>query len=121
MTKSISGRLPVRGVLAHLRCAAVLAALFASSVHAAVLTLSPQTQDVEQGNVAAVNVLVTGLSSQRIGAYDFWVNFNEDVLDLLSVDPGPSLGQPFDSLLLTTVDAGRIDVAEVSLLADLSG
>ncbi len=101
---------------------AVLGATLGSgAATAAVLTLQPQHQTVDRGDVAAVDVVVTGLTDQRVAAYDFWVHFDPAILQLLSADVGPSLGGPFDSLSWTELEDGQVNIAELSLLADLSG
>ena len=121
MTMPMVGGLAGRRFFGVLRRAVALVVLSAAGLaQAALLSLSPQAQTVEQGSVAAVDVWVTGLSGQSIGAYDFWLNFDDQVLGLLSVDAGPSLGHPTDSLLATLEEPGRVNVAELSLLADLS-
>ncbi len=103
--------------------AATVAAVcgWGTAAQAAVLTLVPQHQTVDQGDIAAVDVVVTGLLDQRVAAYDFWLHFDPLIVQLLSVDAGPALGGPFDSFSFADPVAGAVNVGELSFLRDLSG
>lgn len=92
------------------------------AVDAAGISMSPSRQRVDLGEIASVDVSATGLSQQRVGAFDFWVIFDSGILQLLGVDFGPSLGNPFDDFVnISSPVNGRTNVAELSLLSDLSG
>jgi len=85
------------------------------------LEFAPSAQTVNLGEQATVDINVTGLTGEFIGAYDFDVNWDSSLLSLASVDFGTSLGGPLDSFQDSLGFIGAVNVAELSLLFDLSG
>jgi hypothetical protein len=92
------------------------------------LEFVPSAQTVNLGDQTTVDINVTGLSGEFVGAFDFDVNWDSSLLSLASVDFGTSLGGPVDSAQSNPLTdssnptfglAGTANVAEVSF-ADLS-
>lgn len=71
------------------------------------------------GAAPAVTITVSGieaLAEPSLGAYDLDLFFDDSVLAFSSVEFGPFLGGPDDSLQTSGVSGGVVDFAEVSLL-----
>jgi hypothetical protein len=85
------------------------------------LEFLPTTQSVMFGNQVTVDVNVSNPNGTLVGAYDFFVNYNPDVLTLNDVVFGSALGGPPDSIQDDIESpAGQINVSELSLLTDLT-
>lgn len=85
------------------------------------LEFVPTSQSVVIGNQVAVDVIVSNPDGTLVGAYNFFVNYEPDVLTLNDVAFGVALGGPSNSLQDDTESpAGSVNVSELSLLADLS-
>ncbi|MCG8552006.1 MAG: cohesin domain-containing protein [Desulfobacterales bacterium] len=94
----------------------------ASSVQAVTsLSFLPQASSVASGDTMAVDIIISGLESQDLSAYDFNVSFDNTILAFQEYSLGSGLGAPGDSLDLSLGDLGlSTNLAEVSLLWDFS-
>lgn len=100
-----------------------LAHLLFESTPAEAISLEflPTTQSVVLGNQVTVDVNVSNPNGTLVGAYDFFVNYDPDVLTLNDVVFGSALGGPLDSIQDDIESpAGQINVSELSLLTDLT-
>jgi len=100
----------------------LLALVLGSGTAAAVmLDFSPSVQSVELGQQAMVDVYVRDLSGNRIGAFDFNVEYDPSVLSLGAVDFAAGLGGSSGSFQSTTTpSSGQVNVAEFSYVFDLT-
>lgn len=86
------------------------------------LNFLPVNQTIDFGEQASVDVVVADPGGNLIGAFDFFVNYDPAVISLSGLTFGTALGGPADSLQDVVEDStGQVNVAELSLLADLSG
>ena len=107
--------------------AGFLAGLFAlfglavvSPAHAISLFFSPLAQTVPLGQQAVVAVGISGTSAgsaPSIGGYDLDVAFDSGILAVAKVSFATSLGQPLSITGSDASVAGRVNLAEVSLLS----
>jgi hypothetical protein len=90
------------------------------SVAAISLEFVPVSQSVGLGSQATVDVIVADPGGALVGAYDFLVNYEPDVLTLNSVVFGAALGGgPPDSFQdLLESPAGEVNLSELSLLGN---
>lgn len=93
-----------------------------SSVQAATsLSFLPQTSSIVSGDTIAVDIIISGLESQDLSAYDFDISFDNTILDFQAYSLGSGLGAPDGSLDWSLGDLGlSINLAEVSYLGDFS-
>ena len=85
------------------------------------LEFVPTSQSIVIGDQVTVDVIASNPDGTLVGAYDFFVNYGPDVLTLNNVAFGSALGGPLDSLQDGTESpVGKINVSELSLLADLT-
>ena len=86
------------------------------------LNFLPASQTINLGEQATVDVVVAAPSGNLIGAYDFFVNYDPAVISFSGLTFGTGLGGPADSLQDVLEDpTGSVNVAELSLVSDLSG
>lgn len=101
--------------------AGLLLALTAWATQAApVIEFAPRNQTVLLGDEATVDIVVSDTGGLLIGVHDFFVNFNTSILSLADVVLGTALGGPGDVLEDVVPGPGRVNVAVVSLLTDLT-
>jgi hypothetical protein len=79
-----------------------------------IVEFRPGTQAVTVGNTVAVDVYVTGLQGQLVGAYDLSVGWDAGLLAFSSVIFDFYLDSPL-SIQNSTAGAGEVNVSEVSL------
>ncbi len=90
--------------------------------NAVLISIEPVSQEVTVGSPVAVDVRVSGLgdgTAPSVGAFDFTLTYDSDILCLISVVFGPFLGDPALFQAITTVDdtgPGSIRLVELSLL-----
>ena len=94
-------------------------------VRAAALVITPSEQTVGLESPATVDIVVADPNGTIIGAFDFFVTFDPDILEFDSVTFGTSLGGPGNSLsgfIEPSADDGllKLNVAELSFVNDLS-
>ena len=92
----------------------------APPAHALSLFFSPLAQTVLLGQQAVVSVGIAGTaagSPPSIGGYDFDVVFDGVILAVAEVSFGTNLGQPLSITASDASVAGRVNLAEVSLLS----
>lgn len=99
-----------------------LASLPASS--ALILDFNPSSPfTVNSGDTLSVDVVVSGLGTEIVAAYDLDVGFDSTTLQADSIDFGPWLGDAFFFEVLEDFSldniAGLADFAALSLLSDL--
>ena len=109
----------------------LLAAGRVDAVSIVSLEFAPAAQTVNLGAQATVDINVTDLSGELIGAFDFDVLWDSSLLSLASADFGPSLGGgPFDSFQSDPLSdpgnptfgvPGVANMSELSLLFDFTG
>lgn len=86
------------------------------------LDFLPVAETINLGGQATVDVVVADPTGNLIGAYDFFVNYDPTVISFSGLTFGTGLGGPTDSLQDVIEDpTGRVNVAELSLLFDLTG
>ena len=104
--------------------AALLVLSFGSTPVAAItLDFVPSDQIVNLGNQATVDVFVSEPAGTLVGAFDFFVNYDPDILtfDIGNLTFGSSLGGPSTSFQSVSESvAGNINVAELSFVSDLT-
>ena len=87
------------------------------------LNFVPSDQTVNLGNQATVDVFVSEPAGTLVGAFDFFVNYDPDILsfDIGNLTFGSSLGGPSTSFQSVSESlAGNINVAELSFVSDLT-
>ena len=84
------------------------------------IEFAPRNQTVLLGDEATVDIVVSDTGGLLIGLHDFFVNFNTSILSLADVALGTALGGPGDVLEDVVPGPGRVNVAVVSLLTDLT-
>lgn len=93
-----------------------LAALSSAPALAApILTFAPSSQTVDLGDIATVDVMVTNLTGEFVGTYDFNVNWDASLLSLQSLTFGDALDGPLDSIAGFLGGSGSVNAFEVSL------
>jgi hypothetical protein len=98
--------------------------LFSGQAGAVMLTLDPVDQEINTGDMATVNLNISGLgnfSSPSLGAFFTEITFNNSILSLDSVSYGSFLGDPNDPVetdILTTTGPGLVSLDEFSFLFD---
>lgn len=94
---------------------------WAPASQAAVVNLSPASATLVSGDSIAVEIVISGLGTgQALGGFDLDLVYDPTVLVASSVSFGGALGVEGLELFSTSVlSAGRIDLAAVSLLAEL--
>jgi hypothetical protein len=93
-------------------------ALAAPPAGAISIALLPATVDATVGDAFDLEVVVSGVGTSSLGAYDLDVTFDDSLLSFSSLDFGALLGGPVDSIQVpATLGAGVIDFAEISLLS----
>jgi len=80
-----------------------------------ILTFAPLNQTVNLGDTASVDVMVTGLTGEFVGSYDFNVSWDAALLSLDSLSFGDALDGPLDSLSGFVNGTGSVNAFEVSL------
>ena len=115
--------LPVGGATSALRkviSVSLLAGIFLCGTVSAwglSLEFAPASQTVTVGQLAKVDVMLTGLSGTTIGAYDVTVTFDPSIFSLTSLLIGSGLGNSTgDSIVSGILNLGAIEVLETSLL-----
>ena len=100
---------------AWLSCA-VLACSMGVANAIPILTVTPATSSVTEGSTARLDVFVTGLYDELIGAYDLTLAFSATQLSLTNVTFDTFLDGPVDSIAGFDIPfAGQLSVFEVSL------
>lgn len=92
------------------------------SAQAALLSVKGPAQ-VTTGQHFSVDIVVSGLESIDLSAYDFEVNFDASILSFNSYTLGTSLTDPvfgMSDLSRALVSAGKVNLAEVSFLLDFT-
>ncbi len=85
------------------------------------LSLSPSTQNINPTQMGTVDLVVADLGNfvaPSLGAFLVEITFDDSLLAFDSVSYGPSLGDPFDTIILTTPGAGTVSLDEFSFLFD---
>lgn len=102
-----------------LRLLAALACAAACSAHAATVSLSPSAGGIAVGGAFVVDVVVDGLApGQSVAGFDIDLVFDPALLAGGSVAFGAALGEDgVDQFSSAVFDAGRVDLAAVSLLS----
>lgn len=102
-----------------LALAGVLAGLFATQSAQAlpILEIDPSTQTKDIGQILSYGVLVRGVGSEIVTAYDIDIAYNTSILSLNAVvfGNGLNLGNSSDSFQF---NSGTVNVNEVTFLAD---
>ena len=86
----------------------------ASSLHAAVLTIAPDSQIVDVSGGVTVSVQVSGLSGAQVGAYDLIVSWDPAILSLQDATIGTALDGPDRSFHASSTSSGTVSLAEFS-------
>ncbi len=99
--------------------------LAAHSVAAAIITLTPASLTASPGSPVTLDVSISGLGGNTLGAFDLDVGFDPAILSPTTVVFGPFLGDPALLEALTSFSfatPGVVDFAQVSFLppADLA-
>ena len=93
--------------------------LHIASAEAISVSVNPTAQNVHLGNSTSVDILISGLGSEVVAAFDFDLTYDDAIITATGVNFGPYLGDglpnSFQSFVLSP---GMVDVAEVSLLSD---
>lgn len=85
------------------------------------LEFVPDTQTVDIGDPVTVDVFASNPGGTLIGAYDFFVTYEPDVLTLNNVVFGSVLGGPLDSFQDDSESpTGTVNVSELSSVTDLT-
>ena len=98
--------------------------LYSGSASAVLLSLDPVSQDINTGEIASVNLNISGLGDfapQSLGAFYVEIAFNVEILSIDSVSYGSFLGNPddpFETDIITTNSPGLISLEEFSFLFD---
>ena len=103
-------------IFRNLLCAVTLAVFAQNSLATPTLTFAPLNQSVALGSQLSVDVLVTGLSNDFVGDFDFFVEWDASLLFLDSLIFGDALDDGL-GLSLQDVDSstmGTVNVAELS-------
>lgn len=96
-------------------------AIFSKPANAASLVFVPDSQTVVIGNPVTVDIVVSNPEGTLVGAYDLFMNYGTRELTLTDVIFGGALGGSLNSFQESNESpAGTINVAETSLLTDLS-
>jgi hypothetical protein len=98
----------------------VLLAVFSRTASAAMVEFRPSTVATPVGDLFAVDVYFVPDASTLVNEFDVTVDWDPALLDLTDVSFGPLLGLPPDADEEVIVDAGSVDVFELSS-GDLSG
>lgn len=94
----------------------LLLGFWTNSASAIMLSFVPSDQTVQLGDQATVDVMVTDLTEQYVGEYDFFVSWDDSLLALTTVDFDIFLDGPVDSFQYVDSSAsGTVNVAELSL------
>lgn len=80
-----------------------------------ILSFSPLNQTVDLGDTASVDVMVSGLSGEYVGSYNFSVSWDASLLSLQSLVFGNGLDGPLDSISGSLAGTGSVNAFEVSL------
>jgi hypothetical protein len=101
-------------------------AFFFSSGWAAVLTVSPSPSVIGLNGVTAADIIISDLdASLDLGAFALDINYDPSILQFVSYELGDNLGEVDDieamDLSFGASFPGQVNIAETSLLADLSG
>lgn len=87
-----------------------------SQAHAVSLAFAPATSTVQLGNQVTVDIIVTDLANEFVGEYDFFVNWDQNLLSLSSLTFGNFLGGSSNSLQSSDDSIpGELNIAEVAL------
>ena len=103
-------------IFRNLFCAVTLAVFAQNSLATPTLTFAPLNQSVELGNQLSVDVLVTGLSNDFVGDFDFFVEWDASLSFLDSLIFGDALDDGL-GLSLQNIDSstmGAVNVVELS-------
>ena len=85
------------------------------------LEFVPVSQSIVIGNQVTVDVIASNPDGTMVGTYDFFVNYDPSVLTLNDVVFVTTLGGPSNSIQDDTeTPVGKVNVSELSLLADLT-
>ena len=106
-----------------LALAAALAVATVTGANAApLISFSPVTQNVNIGDTAFVNLVISGLAGdEEIGSFDVDVTYNGSVVGFVGYTLGTGLGSGVDYIDLSLGDlGGSIDIAVLSLLDELA-
>ncbi|PCI42203.1 MAG: hypothetical protein COB51_13275 [Moraxellaceae bacterium] len=106
----------MKQLIFRLMLCAVTFGVFAQNASAVpMLTFAPLDQSVELGDQVSVDVIVTGLSSEFVGDFDFFVEWDAGLLSLDSLIFGDALDdglgfsfQDVDSGTMGTVNAAEL-------------
>ena len=88
--------------------------------HAALIELQPSPLYATTGDAISLNLLVSGLGTDSLGAFDISVGFDSSALSFTSYSLGSYLGNigSFEAIDASAgVVGGTVNVAEVSLLS----
>jgi hypothetical protein len=104
-----------------LALAAALLAGATTGAHAATISFSPVTQNVNIGDTAFVDLVISGLDlDEEVGSFDVDVTYNDSVVGFVGYTLGSGLGTGADIIDLSLGDlGGLIDIAVLSLLDEL--
>ena len=83
---------------------------------AATISIAPASQSVAPGSTFQVDAVISGLTTSRVGDFDFTVSYDSALLDVTNVTFGLFLGSPL-SLQFSTLGVGQAEFSEVSLLS----
>src|SRR5688572_8085144 len=99
-----------------LALAAALLAGATTGAHAATISFSPVTQNVNIGDTAFVDLVISGLDlDEEVGSFDVDVTYNDSVVGFVGYTLGSGLGTGADIIDLSLGDlGGLIDIAVLS-------
>jgi hypothetical protein len=92
-------------------------ALAAPPAAAISIALLPAALDASVGDAFDLDVVVSGVGTSSLAAFDLDVTFDDSLLSFSSLDYGSLLGGPLDSIQPVATSAGLVDFAEISLLS----
>ncbi|MBI5740773.1 MAG: PEP-CTERM sorting domain-containing protein [Nitrospirae bacterium] len=96
-------------------CIALIISIFSGYSESDAISIGfvPADQDVILGNVANVDLFISGLTDVSVGAYDLDIHYNPAVLSFNSISFGPALG--FSISFFDEVIPGSLNFFEFSL------
>jgi hypothetical protein len=102
----------------------MFAILYVGQSSAATLSFSPASTTVGRGDTFDVDVVISDLGTDLVGAFDFTVGFDPSIISSTDVQFGSSLGDPdpfaFETITGFSSDnvGGTVDAFNISLLLD---
>ena len=97
---------------------AVAGLLVSSPSYAVLIHFVPGSTTVGPGDVFDLDILVSGLGTEIVSAYELDVSYDPTIITATGVTFGSFLGAPLDSLTDFILSSGNVNLAELSFLGD---